>query len=404
MRTTGVLNNEEFGRVSHVDWELWNLPGISELEILARSYSFQEVERLAAGKRAVWSATNWEAPLILACKTLPVSLAYLWRDRSIEAEAVGERHFQVPAEFCSMIKAGIGRFHLLRNNPIKKILYFGSTCEAINTIMELAKEDAYDAHCIENITAFKPEDKSPEVIKFFAEELQEVARWLTGKPVNEEALTAEIRRKNSVLHKVRRILELRVKNPLCLTSIPTLWMLLGSNHYFGRPEEYIRVLDTLIEGLESTPRKPESDGCLPLVFSGFGIGTGLLNVIEESRAAIVGWELMGTGTYREDIPPLESMAHYVLDAQSRGELGPGAGASATARCRHIEELVQQSGARGIVSSSIIGCPYGSISQQVERDYFKALGIPIITLESTVHPERPTEEQVMRVKTFVEMLS
>jgi hypothetical protein len=42
--------------------------------------------------------------------------------------------------------------------------------------------------------------------------------------------------------------------------------------------------------------------------------------------------------------------------------------------------------------------------KTEHDYFKGQGIPIISLESTVHKERPTEEQVMRVKTFVEMLS
>lgn len=380
-------------------------PAFSAFMDLAASYSFQELERLAtAGKAAVWSVTSWETPLIFACDTLPVSFSYLWRDRSIEAESIGETLFQIPAEYCSMIKAGIGRFHLLRDNPIKRILGFGSICEAISVLLELAKTDGYDIHCIENITAFKPEEKSPEAVAFLVQELREASRWLTGRPVDEKKLAVEIRRKNLVMGKVRRILALRLKNPLYLTSIPTLMIIMGSAHYFGRPEEFIRALDVLLEELEAAPIPPGTDACLPLVFSGFGVGTGLLNVIDESNAAIVGWELIGTGDYREDILPLESIAHYVLDAQARGELGPGAGASAAARCLHVKELVEKTGARGIIASAITGCPYGSVAQQMEHDYFRKLGIPIISLENTVHNERPTEEQVMRVKTFVEMLS
>ena len=43
-------------------------------------------------------------------------------------------------------------------------------------------------------------------------------------------------------------------------------------------------------------------------------------------------------------------------------------------------------------------------QQLERDYFKKQGIPLIALETTVHNELPTEEQITRVKAFIEMLS
>jgi len=42
--------------------------------------------------------------------------------------------------------------------------------------------------------------------------------------------------------------------------------------------------------------------------------------------------------------------------------------------------------------------------QLERQHFKACGIPYINLETTVHLDPPTEEQITRLKTFVEMLS
>jgi benzoyl-CoA reductase/2-hydroxyglutaryl-CoA dehydratase subunit BcrC/BadD/HgdB len=348
---------------------------------------------------------SWEAPLLYACDTIPVSIAELWRDDSREAETVGENHFQVPAEYCSMIKAMIGRLHLRKHEKIKRVLYFGSTCEPISNVLELAKSDGYETWCIENVTVFKPEDKRPEVVSFLADELQRVAVWLTGKPVDEERLKAEIRRKNLISRKIRHILDLRLKSPFYLTSLPTLQVLLGSNHYFGNAEEFIRILDLLIEELEFAALTPETRSYIPLVLAGGAAGGGgILKVIEESNAAILGWVIAGTEEYPEDIPPLEAMAHYVLDAQGRGELGEGAGTSATYRRFHIEKLYRQTGARGIIASAITGCPYGSVVQQTEREYFKEQGIPIITLESSVHKERPTEEQVMRVKTFVEMLS
>jgi benzoyl-CoA reductase/2-hydroxyglutaryl-CoA dehydratase subunit BcrC/BadD/HgdB len=219
-------------------------------------------------------------------KTLDDSVAF---DGSKAAEAVAESYFQIPAEFCSMIKAIAGRLHLRIPDPIRKIIYFGSVCEPIASVLELTKTDGYDVFCIENVTSFKTEGKRPEVVKFLAQELLRVWSWLTdGKPLDEEKLREEIRRKNTISRKIRKILDLRLTAP------------------------YRR--------------------------------------------------------YR------------------------------------LQELIKKTHAKGIVSSAITGCPYGSVVQKTERDYFKGLCVPIISLETSVHKERPTEEQVMRVKTFVEMLS
>ena len=91
-------------------------------------------------------------------------------------------------------------------------------------------------------------------------------------------------------------------------------------------------------------------------------------------------------------------------AQSRGDLGEAVGASVAYRRILVEEEVRKTGARGVISSSITGCPYASLMQQLERDHFKTLGIPLIALETDVHREPPSEEQIMRVKAFIEMLS
>ncbi len=380
--------------------------GLQALQGLIKSYSVEGIERrLAEGKSAIWGGMSWEAPLIYACDTIPVRMNELWRKGSRESEAVGETQFQIPGEYCSMVKVMIGSLHLRRKERIKRILYFGGTCEPISNVLELAKSEGYDVHCIENVTAFKPEDRRPELVAFLVGELQKVALWLIGRPIDEMRLKAEIQKKNQVLRKVRRILELRLRSPFFLTSLPTLQLLNGAAHYFGNFDEFVRVLDLLIGELEVAAKTTERRPYIPLVLAGGGIGaSSILDVIEESHSVILGWVAFGTGYYREDLAPLESLANYLLDAQGRGELGEGAGSSATLRRFHVEKTVKATGSRGIIASAITGCPYGSIVQQIERNYFKQLGIPYLSLETNVHRERPTEEQVMRVKTFIEMLS
>ena len=368
MSDTGTLNTNGCTRRAFSKQHEPRSVAIPALAELAKGYTIREIERDAlAGKSAIWGGASWEAPLIRACDTIPIGINELWREDSLRAEAIAENHHQIPAEFCSMIKAMVGRLHLKKDGPIKRVLLFGSTCEPIGNAVEHAKRDGYDIHWIDAATAFKPEEKHEELVKFLVKELQKVAVWLTGKPADEDRVREEIKLKNRITRKVRRILELRVRSPFFLASIPTLQVLLGTVHYFGNPEKFDAVLD-------------------------------------QSNGVILGWVLTSTSDFREDIPPLESIANYLFDAQVKGELGEAAGASATYRRVRVEELVRETKARGIISSFITGCPYGSVVQGLEREYFKKLGVPMVALETTVHDQPPTEEQITKVKTFLEVLS
>lgn len=142
-----------------------------------------------------------------------------------------------------------------------------------------------------------------------------------------------------------------------------------------------------------------------MLAGGVAGGPKLLKVIEEANGVVLGWVIHSTSDFREDIPPLEAVAEYLFDAQTKGELGEGTGASATLRRRRVEELVERTGARGIISSFVTGCPYGSVVQGLERQYFRQKGVPLVGLEHSVHAEEPpTEEQITRIRAFVEMLA
>ena len=133
---------------------------VQELAELRKSFSLAAIDRFViGGGKAVWGGNSWETPFVYACDTLPVPMNHLWRSESRVAENVGERHFQIPPEFCSMVKVMIGRMHLRRPDPIRKVLYFGSCCEPIVNVLELARPDGYDVYCIENVTSYQEEDK-----------------------------------------------------------------------------------------------------------------------------------------------------------------------------------------------------------------------------------------------------
>ena len=380
---------------------------LRDLASLSTTYSFHDVDEAAAkGKSTIWGGTSWELPLIYACDTIPAAIFELWREESQLSEAIAENDLLIPVESCSMIKTVIGMLrHRRPTGRINRILSFGAGCEPMNIVLQMARHEGYDVHSIEGVTAFKPADKRPEVVRFLARELDKVAIWLTGKPADEQRVSEEIRRKNRLSEKVRRVMELRGRNPLYMPSASVLQMMFGYFHYYGNPPLFEGILDALAAEIEQSLPDHNPSAYIPLVLAGVFLGSPeLFHVVESSGGAIVGWEIFGERDYREDVPPLEAIAHYLLDAQLEGRFGEAAGAAVHLRKLHLEELLRQTGARGIIAGSVTACPYGSIVPQFERNYFRQHGVPYINLETSVHREPPTEEQVTRLKAFVELLS
>jgi benzoyl-CoA reductase/2-hydroxyglutaryl-CoA dehydratase subunit BcrC/BadD/HgdB len=101
---------------------------------------------------------------------------------------------------------------------------------------------------------------------------------------------------------------------------------------------------------------------------------------------------------------VEALAEYLLDMQVKGESSDQAGAVASARRHRIEEEVRRTGAKGVIVSGTTGCPYTSLTRQLEQDFFTERKIPVLSVEGTAHADPVTEEIKMRVKAFIEMLA
>lgn len=375
---------------------------VGRLFDLAISYVYDAEEACERGRSAVWTWGLWEAPLLYACDVIPISFTELGRLGSLDTITVAEDYYQVPRESCSMVKATLGEWYLRKNKGIKRILGFNALCEPYNLALELMRKEGYDVHDIE--TVYLPLNcdaaRYNELINFLVAELNEVVQWLTGDKVDESKLLSEIKWRNQLIRKVRRILELRIRHPLYIRSLPTMFLLMGSGHYFGKPKEYMDVVDLLLEELENAGDSDLQKNVVPLVWAGGrGQEFGVYKAIDDSGGAILGWVIPTPieTDYREDIPPVESLARYLLG--ERLQVG-----SAIYWRDPIDEEIKKTKAKGIVFYGYVGCSYGGIQQELDREYFHKQEIPSIALEGSFQVGPPSGQLLTRIRAFIEMLS
>jgi benzoyl-CoA reductase/2-hydroxyglutaryl-CoA dehydratase subunit BcrC/BadD/HgdB len=239
-----------------------------------------------------------------------------------------------------------------------------------------------------------------KLVDFFVQEIYGVVEWLKGsRTFDEDKLRRELVRKNRVIGKVKQILDLRLRHPFYLKTLPTILLLnVGLNAYFGKPDEYEAVIDELIAELETREvDRADLDRVIPLVWAG-GTGQefGVYEAIDRAGGALLGLRSVPLKPYREDVPPVEALARWMYD-NNRGGAGIYWRDS-------LEQEVNKVKAKGIVLYGVIGCSFQSIDKEMWRSYFHEKGIPSINLEGSFQTGAPTGQLMTRVKSFIEMLS
>jgi benzoyl-CoA reductase/2-hydroxyglutaryl-CoA dehydratase subunit BcrC/BadD/HgdB len=378
-------------------------PAARKLLDLSEDYVPGAERAYRAGRPAVWcSGYDWDPILMYALGAIPVSYGEMGRYSDRTDMQVAEDRYQFPAETCSMVKCCVGQWHKrLGAGTINRILGVASNCEPFNLAWEVMRRQGYDVHASE-VTYRGPTvegERLERLISFLMEQILDVAEWATGiRAVDEEALRFEIRRKNRLLHKLRRVFELRRSHPFHLRTLAIiLTSNVGLNNYFGKPLEYEAAIDELTAELEAAPVDPdELRRAIPLVWAG-GTGQefGIYEAIDLAGGALLGLRSAPFRLYREDVPPLESLARWVYD-------NSGAGAGVFAR-NVIESEVDRLGARGVVLYGYIGCSFASVDREMWRRHFHERGIPCISLEGSFQTGAPSGQVLTRVKAFVEML-
>ena len=377
-------------------------PAVQELFDLAVEYIPWADEQASRGKKAVWTQGVFEAPLFYACDTIPVSAIDLGRLSSGRSVEIAESAFDLPKETCTMISVLLGEWVRKGYPHLKRIAAFNNACEPFNMAYELVGTLGYDIHRVEGVV--RPKHADPETLErmvaFLVSELSDTARWLIGADVDEARMRLEIDRANRAQERMRRIAALRVKNPLYVKSLPMMFLLMGMGHYFGRPERFEAVQDKVVAELGEasfiTPRGHHA--IVPLTWIGArGLEFGVYKAVDDAGGALLGWYTPNPydKTWRTDLPPLESMARFILDYFLA--------TSPVRQIEGIERLIQGSGSQGIFFYTYIGCAFGGVHVEIFREYFQKLGLPSIGLDGTFQVGMPSGQLLTRVRAFVEML-
>lgn len=380
-------------------------PAVCKLLDLADTYVEDAEKAYKEGrKNAIWcNGFGWEVPLIYASNTIPVSYGEMGRLSDRNVMQIAEDYYQFPVETCSMVKCTVGQWHLRKDKTdIKKILGRSSACEPFNLAWEIVKREGYDVYCYD--IAYRAPDvggkRLEDLVQFLITQIYDVAEWLTGsRRIDEEKLKVEIQRKNRLLKKLHTVLELRRQHPFYMKSLAIILTLnVGLNTYFGKPEEYEAAIDLLIEELKNRPvNELELKKVIPLVWAG-GTGQefGIYEAIDQAGGSLLGLRSVPFKLYREDVPPVESLARWVYDNQ-------GAGAGVYAR-NVLEKEIEKLNAKGLVMYGYIGCSFSSVDREMWRRYFHGKGIACISLEGSFQTGAPSGQVLTRIKAFVEMLS
>jgi benzoyl-CoA reductase/2-hydroxyglutaryl-CoA dehydratase subunit BcrC/BadD/HgdB len=380
-------------------------PACLKLLDLLDNYVFKIEKAHAEGKlTAIYCNTyNWEPLLLYALGVTPVGYTELGRYSPLEDMIIAEDVYQFPVETCSMVKCTVGQWHKrIGSGAIKRILCSSSGCEPMNQATEVMRKRGYDVYNYEN-TYRAPTvegERLEKLIDFLVEQFYDVAEWVTGeRKVDEEALLEEHRRKNRLLSKFKKILDLRIKRPFYIKTLPIiLFLYVGLSNYFGKPKEFEEGIDELIAELEQAPVNEEDlKRAVPIIWGGFiGQEFGIYEAIDRANGVLLGFRAAPFRSISEDLPPLEALARFVYgNAQ--------AGASVYTR-QVLEAEVERLGARGMILYGYIGCSFASVDREMFRKFFHDKGLPCLNLEGTFQIGPATGQVMTRINAFVEMLA
>ncbi|CAH2598750.1 2-hydroxyacyl-CoA dehydratase [Rhodovastum atsumiense] len=378
-------------------------PAVGRLFDLVLSYIDDAEAAARDGQRAAWVGAMAWAPIFYACDTIPISVPEVGRLGSSDAMTVAEDFFQLPKESCSMVGAVLGELFLRINRTVRRIAVYNAICEPLNVGWELLRAQGFDVFRVEAANrpnAFDTPERVALIENFLTEELHALTVWLNGEPVEDARLTVEIRRFNRVLGKIRRILDLRSRNPLYIRSLATMYLLMGSGHYFGKPEQYEAVLDALTAELESADIIPSAHRSLVRLawFGGRGQEFGVYQTIDDMGGAITAWHTPDDWTYDipEDVPPLQAMARHIITGLVSG--------SPVLRLQRVADSLPVFGATGVLLYGYVGCSFGGIHREIQSTFFQERGVPTLSLEGSFQVGPPTGQLQTRIRAFIEMLA
>jgi len=378
--------------------------GVQKILDLELHYISDCEERYKNGENIVWTSFMIDSPLVYASGATPLATSELSRLGSEECVELSEDLFQIPRDLCSMVKTMLPEFYLRREIGVKRILHTSKSCEPMNAIFQQIVNFGYDMFAVDY--GYRYDDMTEErfdtYVKYISNEYLKASRWLNpeGKELDLDKLLEEMKRYNRVVRKVRIIMNLRRQHNTYIRSLATMFMLMGIGHLFGRPDEYELALDWILEEMsELKPGEFHDPSRIPVVWSGGrGMEFGAYEALDNAGGFTAAFSINNSYQLEFDLtlPPLEAFVKFQVGGRHSGSSNPA--------CHELERAYDEVGAKGIVQYTFNGCSFGGPSSELTRTYFKKLGVPMLTIDSTYQVGEPSGQTLTRVKAFMEMLA
>ena len=362
------------------------------LDLIKRGYELSE-----AGEKVIWSGVSPQ--IVYACDAIPISAAEIARVGSEDSVALAEREFLVPNETCAMVKAMIGELYKYKDTSFTRLAQTPSDCEPVAVSLPLIRDMGFDVHTYDVGLKNGSDPKRADALREkFRKEIDALSRWISGKSINREKLAAELARYNRIQHKIRRILDKRLKHTTYMLSLPTMILLAGNADYWGDPIEYESIVDQLLAEFEQLREGEYNDAETYVIWAGArGQEFGAYETLDNCKASITGWSIPNNlrDDYNLEKDPVEAFIDFVL--------GEGHGGSDVST-GEIEKLIKTTGAKGVILYGFLGCSYGSIDIELKKDHFKKINIPTVSLMGAFQIGATAGQTATRIEAFLEMLS
>ena len=302
----------------------------------------------------------------------------------------------IDESFCP-VRAMLGAFVTEAHFPIPDMLTcsVGATCDDFSAIAQRLNDLGQailwweiphrrspepDETAVKLPGGFSAPKSQVEFVKSELERVKTALAELAGAQLDDEKLSAGIKRANRVRRYLAELRHLVFTAELC--PVPALEMLIAEMlaiHYCSNREETIAVLRDLLD--EAKARVQAGKGVLDadaakIFWVNPVADLQVMNLLEDAGGRICGTEYLFThalDAIPEDLPPIEALARTAL-------ADPMAGSSVD-RAKRICDDIRGFGAEAVLISRIPGASHCALEGQVIREIVQhRFDIPVLEIE------------------------
>lgn len=247
-----------------------------------------------------------------------------------------------------------------------------------------------------------PHTNTQKAHRFFLQELDRFRKWLEhtfGKHISDDSLrnAVEIYNQNRTL--LRKIYDLKMKQPPLMSGVEFLEIALSSLVIFK--EEHNKFLSQFLTEVENRSDFPK-EGARLLVTGSIMDNTELVRLIESVGGNVVADDWCTSSRYFWNMvelngDPLRAIAKRYLDKVPSSFMY-----QREQRFKHIAELVKRFDVEGVIIFVVKYCDTHMFDAPLLRHHLKAMGLPVLYLEWE-HSMSGFASLKTRIEAFLEMV-